>query len=163
MVHMKTPFLTALLLMPLISLLAMQRISEPQSTNQTEQELRTLSTKIDNALVAKDFETLNNILSDHYTMLGVPRENYFSMLKSSDSTYEFIRRDIVRVSFYGDMAVVAGGLTERGGSRGVAPYNSQFSFADVWARLQGAMAVCLHLAGRRLSEERVPCGTGTQG
>ncbi len=134
---MKILFLATLLLMPVISLRPMQEISESQSTHQTEQELRKLTTKIDNAFVAKDFDTLKNVLSDHYTMLGMPRENYFSMLKSYDSTYEFIRRDIVRVSFYGDMAVVAGGLTERGGSRGVAPYNSEFSFADVWARLQG--------------------------
>ena len=134
---MKILFLATLLLMPAISLQPTQEISESQSTHQTEQELRKLTTKIDNALVAKDLDTLKNVLSDRYTMLGVPRENYFSMLKSYDSNYEFIRRDIVRVSFYGDMAVVAGGLTQRGGSRGVTPYNSEFSFADVWARLHG--------------------------
>src|SRR2546421_4168422 len=76
--------LATLLLMPVISPRPMQEVRESQSTDQTEQELRKLTTKIDNALVAKDFDTLKNVLSDHYTMLGVPRENYFSMLKSYD-------------------------------------------------------------------------------
>jgi hypothetical protein len=126
-----------LLLMLLTPLRATQKFSESQSTPQAEQDLRNLTIKIDDALVAKDFETLKNILSDHYTMLGVPKENYLTMLRSYDSTYEFMRRSIVRVTIYGDMAVVAGGLTQRGGSRGVAPYTSEFSFADVWAKLQG--------------------------
>jgi hypothetical protein len=134
---MKILFLAALLLMPPLSLRPMRELNESQSTQQTEQELRKLTTKIDNALVAKDFDSLKDVLSDHYTMVGLPREDYFNLLKSYDSNYEFIRRDIVRVSFYDDMAVVAGGLMQRGGSRGVTPYNSEFSFADVWARLHG--------------------------
>lgn len=134
---MKILCLAGLFLMTLAPPGAVQRTSESRSTYQTEQELRDLTTKFDDALVAKDFDTLKHILSDHYTILGVPRNNYFSMLKPDDTSYEFIRRKIVRVSVYGDMAVVAGGLMQRGGSRGVAPYTSEFSFADVWARLDG--------------------------
>src|SRR5258708_39859812 len=125
---MKILFLATLLLMPVNSLRRTQEISESQRKHQAEQELRKLTAKIDDALVARDFDTLKKLLSDHYTMLGVPRENYFSMLKSYDSTYEFIRRDIVRVSFYGDMAGGAGGLTARGGFRGGSPYTFEYSF-----------------------------------
>ena len=135
---MKDLCLIALLLVVVFpSTGAYSKSSEPQSVNETEQELRNLTRRVDEALVRKDFDTLRYILSDHYTFIGLPKENYFALLKAYDTTYEYLRSDIRRVGVYDDIAVVSGLLTQRGGSKGVAPYTSENSFAEVWAKLQG--------------------------
>jgi hypothetical protein len=135
---MKDLCLIALLLVVVFpSNSAHSKSSQPQSVNETEQELRNLTRKLDDALVSKDFDILGSILSDHYTFIGVPKENYFGMLKAYDTTYEYFKSDIRRVGIYDDIAVVFGLLTHRGGSRGVAPYTSTVSFMDVWAKLDG--------------------------
>jgi len=92
---------------------------------------------LDEAFVRKDFATLEYLLSDHYAFLGVSKKEFIAALKSFDTTYEYMKRDIIRVNVYDDIAVVSGLLTQRGRSRGVAAYTSGFSFAEVWARIQG--------------------------
>lgn len=134
---MKTISATLLLMALFLSLSSQSRGTAWQSAKGIDQELRNLTRKLDQAFVRKDFATLEYLLSDHYAFLGLPKKEFIAALKSKDTTYEYVKRDIIRVNVHDDIAVVSGLLSQRGGSRGVAPYTSEFGFAEVWARIQG--------------------------
>ncbi len=111
------------------------------SSGQTEQEIRTLESRLREAALSGAIAVMNDLLADDYTntdAYGVVRfkAQVIADLESGNYSYEVIDLDDISVSVYGDAAVLTAKRTVRGraarsGSSG------QFRQIRVFARRHG--------------------------
>jgi len=78
-------------------------------TADTEQELRKLVQRWDEAFVKKDTETLGQLLADEFEFVGGPKKaEYLASFKTRKANIVSAVSTDVRVQVYGDMAIVTG-------------------------------------------------------
>lgn len=118
-------------------LVATGQTVQSKSTSATEQELRELTRRWDEAVVRRDANTLNRILSDDYTFAGTPRSEYLAFLKTQGTEYKTSERSDITARIYGDTALLFGSASISGKFPDVYWFNSTFNFMDVWIKQQG--------------------------
>ena len=130
-----TTILDFLLFFPVLA--ATGQTAQSESTSPTEQELRELTRRWDEAVVRRDANIMNRILSDDYTFAGTPKSEYLAFLKTQDIEYKTYERSDITARIYGDTALLFGRASVSGKSPDVYWFDSTFNFMDVWIKQQG--------------------------
>lgn len=129
-------------MIPLIALLLLPVVVTGQDvqtkpTKTSEQELIALTHQWDAALVKRDAEALNRILSDDYTFAHLPKAQYLASLQLPEVEYKSYERTGITARVYGDTAILSGKASVSGKYPGVDWFNSSFNFMDVWIKQKG--------------------------
>jgi ketosteroid isomerase-like protein len=106
----------------------------PRLPSDAEQELRDLTRRWDEALVRRDIDVLDTILSNDYTFGGTTKAEYLDSLKMPGMEYSNYERTDISSRIYGDTALLRGRVTVSGKYPGVEHFNSTFNFIDVWIK-----------------------------
>jgi ketosteroid isomerase-like protein len=111
--------------------------TQSKATKTSEQELVELTRDWDEALVKRDADTLNRILSDDYTFAHTPKAQYLAFLQLPELEYKSYERTGITARLYGDTAILFGKASVSGKYPGVDWFNSSFNFMDVWIKQKG--------------------------
>ena len=119
---------------------ALRGAGGPTST-QTEQEIRSIESRLREAALAGATAVLNDLLADDYTntdAYGLVRHKaqVLADVASGNSTFEAIGLDDISVSIYGDAAVLTAKRTVRGRNASRDP-SGQFRQIRVYAKRLG--------------------------
>ena len=120
---------------------ALRGVGGAAATDQSEQEIRVLETRLREAALVGATAVLNDLLADDYTntsAYGVVRHKsqVIADIESGDTNFEAIDLDDISVNLYGDAAVLTAKRTVRGRARGRDP-SGQFRQIRVYAKRQG--------------------------
>jgi ketosteroid isomerase-like protein len=127
-------FLTILLFLPVVAFGHSLKSNLPQTP---EQELIELTRRWDKALVTRDADTLNRILSDDYTFAHSPKAQYLAFLQLPEIEYKSYERSGITARIYGETAILFGKASLSGKHPGVDWFSSSFNFMDVWIKQDG--------------------------
>lgn len=108
---------------------------------QTEEEIRSLESRLRQAALAGATDVLNDLLADDYTntdAYGIVRDKtqVIADIESGNTNFETIGLDDISVSFYGDAAVLTAKRTVRGRAAR-RDSTGQFRQIRVYAKRQG--------------------------
>jgi hypothetical protein len=108
-----------------------------KNQNEDEHEIRKLTRQWDQALVKRDVQFLDGVLSDEYVISTMAKSQYLELIKSSDIKYSSFDRDIYSLRLYGKTALVFGRVNVNGQSSPNGWFSSTFRFMDVWVKANG--------------------------
>jgi len=106
-------------------------------TADTEQELRKLVQRWDEAFVKKDTETLGRLLADEFEFVGGPKKaEYLASFKTRKANIISAVSSDVRVQVYDDMAIVTGvdAITIKDVGQNLL---TKWLYMDVWVKRGG--------------------------
>lgn len=105
--------------------------------SEAEREIRKLTHLWDEAMVKRDVNFLDSILSDDYIISGLAKRRYLELIKSSEIKYTSFDREIISLRIYGETALAFGQANVNGQSSPMGWFSSTFSIMDVWVKQQG--------------------------
>lgn len=105
--------------------------------SESEREIRKLTRSWDEAMVKRNVNFLDSILSDDYIISGLAKREYLELIKSSEIKYTSFDREIISLRVYGDTALAFGQTNVNGQSSPMGWFSSTFGFMDVWVKQQG--------------------------
>ncbi|HLA11142.1 MAG TPA: nuclear transport factor 2 family protein [Pyrinomonadaceae bacterium] len=115
--------------------------SNTQNQSEAEREIRKLTRQWDQAMVKRDVQFLDGILSDDYVISTMAKAQYLQLIKSSVIKYTSFDREIYSVRLYGSTALVLGRANINGQSSPNGWFSSTFRFMDVWIKGEGWRSV----------------------
>jgi ketosteroid isomerase-like protein len=132
--------------------------TEPVSTAQAGENddvkvLLDLESKMAQAWVQRDAQTLEQILADDYTLAGtgdalIGKGQYLAGIANPQFRTTSAIVDDLRIRVYGDAAVVTGRATYQGWSKKHGRYVRRFRFTDTFVRLGSTWkCVATHASG----------------
>ncbi len=91
---------------------------------QFEKDPITIDRRFLEAIVAREFETLESTLADDFVLIDlsgalIPKAGFLGNLRSGDLTFDAIQPDDVSVRVYGHTALVTGRTEMKGSFKGV--------------------------------------------
>ena len=129
------------------------RVGAEAVENDDVKVLLDLESKMAQAWVQRDTQTLEQILADDYTLAGagdalIGKDQYVAGLDNPEfRTTSAIVADL-RIRVYGDAAVVTGRATYRGWSKKRGRYVRRFRFTDTFVRRESSWkCVATHASG----------------
>lgn len=133
---------TTLHLAILILLFASPSFAQTTPTNtrnqrEVEREIRQLTRHWDQAIVRRDIQFLDGILSDEYVISTMTKPQYLELIKGSEVKYTSFDRDVYSLRLYGLTALVFGRANVNGQSSPNGWFSSTFRFMDVWVKSKG--------------------------
>lgn len=135
---MKTILRSAILILLVASPgFAQTKPSNPQNQQEVEREIRQLTRQWDQAMIKRDMQFLDGILSDEYVIATMTKPQYLELIKSSGIHYTSFDRDVYSFRLYGQTALVFGRANVNGESSSNGWFSSAFRFMDVWVRSDG--------------------------
>ncbi len=103
-------------------------------------ELVTLTDDWGQAIVSNDAEAIGQFMSDDWVIVGetgvTERSDFLGLVGSGDLTHEAMTGNVVRVSTYGDAAVVTCRGTNNGTFKG-NPFSSDEWITDIYVKQEG--------------------------
>lgn len=120
----------------------------PASAAPGEEEIRTTEKAWAAAVVAQDFDKLDQFLSAdliyaHSTGAVESKDEYLKRLHTGAQKYDAIEYEKTSVHVYGDTAVAHSHLTMRGMSNG-APFNDRLMMMHLWVKSGGRWQLVAH-------------------
>ena len=117
--------------------IAQTKPSNTQNQGADEREIRKLTRQWDQAMVKRDVQFLDGILSDEYVISTMAKPQYLELIKSSEIKYTSFDREIYSLRLYRDTALVFGRANVNGQSSPNGWFSSTFRFMDVWVKGKG--------------------------
>lgn len=117
--------------------IAQTKPSNVHDQSAVEREIRKLTHEWDQAMVKRDVQYLDGILSDDYVISTLAKPQYLELIKSSEIQYTSFDRDIYSLRLYGETALVYGRANVNGQSSPNGWFSSSFRFMDVWVKAKG--------------------------
>ena len=130
-----------LILMSASPAIAQTKLSNSQNQSKDEREIRKLTRQWDQAMVKRDVQFLDGILSDEYVISTLAKPQYLQLIKSSEIKYTSFDREIDSLRLYGNTALVFGRANVNGQSSANGWFSSTFRFLDVWVKGKGWRSV----------------------
>jgi len=135
---MKTILLLAILTLLFASPgFAQTKPSNTRNQREVEREIRQLTGQWDQAIVKRDIQFLDGILSDEYVISTMTKPQYLELIKSSEIKYTSFDRAVHSLRLYGSTALVFGRVNVNGQSSPNGWFSSTFRFMDVWVKSKG--------------------------
>ena len=116
---------------------AQTKPSNTRNQPEVEHEIRQLTSQWDQALVKRDIQFLDGILSDEYVISTMTKPQYLELIKRSEIKYTSFDRDVDSFRLYGSTALVFGRANVNGQSSPNGWFSSTFRFMDVWVKSKG--------------------------
>lgn len=135
----------------------------------TEQELKDLEQKWNEALVARDITSLKQILSDDFAISGtnISKETYLALIQIPNSQYTSAKKSEMKVRVYGSTAVVLGRHNISGKYEGAdssssasskavggGSFSSVYNFMDVWVKREDGQWQCVATASDQVKNAK---------
>jgi ketosteroid isomerase-like protein len=116
---------------------AQTKPSDTRRQSEVEREIRKLTRQWDQAMVKRDVQFLEGLLSDEYVISTMAKPQYLELIKSSEIKYTSFDREIYSLRLYGNTALVIGRANVNGQSSPNGWFSSTFRFMDVWVKGKG--------------------------
>ena len=116
---------------------AQTKPSNTRNQREVEREIRQLTRQWDQAMVKRDIQFLDGILSDEYVISTMTKPQYLELIKGSEIKYTSFDRDVYSLRLYGLTALVFGRANVNGQSSPIGWFSSTFRFLDVWVKSKG--------------------------
>lgn len=122
-----------------ITIIDAQNVLPPMS--KAEREVREANEAYDRAIVSRDVKAYESILADNFVSTSFDgtvndKAGEIDKVKNRDLKFEYGKSDDVRVSLYGNTAVVTGRFTARGFSSG-KPFSFVERYTGVFVKQNG--------------------------
>ena len=142
---MKYVTLVGLLIANSLALAGAPKASGKTDRATVEQTLTQLEKQWNDALLAKDYATVDRIMADDWTGIdfrgmSVSKAETLAELKSGESSNQSVELGPMKVKVLGDTAVVIGSDTEKSTYHG-ADSSGQYAWMDVFVRRNGRWQV----------------------
>lgn len=135
---MKTILHLAILVLLFVSPgFAQTKPSNTRNQREAEREIRRLTRQWDQAMVKRDLQFVDDILSDEYVIFTLTKPQYLELIRGSEIKYTSFDRSVYSFRLYGVTALVFGRANVNGQSSPNGWFSSTFRFMDVWVKSKG--------------------------